>query len=114
MRRHGNTMTLAALAIGVLLGGCSDVYFDRRDTVTFGVGDAVEGNKVAHIIDPWPRAAANRRLETDGQRMQRAVERYRTNKTTPLQTMSPSTVYDSSKGSGAGGGPKRRDRPNKD
>jgi hypothetical protein len=102
MRRNRIILTSGALAIGVLLGGCNDVYFDRRDTVTFGAGDGVESNKVTHIIDPWPRVAANRRLETDGQRMQRAVERYRTNKTYPLQTMSPSTVYEATKAGAAG------------
>jgi hypothetical protein len=102
MRRLVNTATFAALAAGMLLAGCSDVYFDRRDTVTFGAGDAVESNKVTHIIDPWPRAAGNRRLETDGERMQRAVERYRTNKTYPLRTLSPSAVYEATKEPGAG------------
>jgi hypothetical protein len=92
MRPH--TIVLSAVAFGMLLAGCSDIYYDRRESVTFGVGDAVESNKVTHIIDPWPRAAGDRRLETDGQRMQRAVERYRTNKTYPLRTLSPSSVYD--------------------
>ena len=92
MRPH--TIVLSAVAFGMLLAGCSDIYYDRRESVTFGVGDAVESNKVTNIIDPWPRAAGDRRLETDGQRMQRAVERYRTNKTYPLRTLSPSSVYD--------------------
>jgi hypothetical protein len=103
MRRCTSILVLGALVIGLPLAGCSDVYFDRRDTVTFGAGDAVESNKVAHIIDPWPRAAGDRRLETDGQRMQRAVERYRTNKTYPLRTLSPSTVYDTVREPSAGG-----------
>ena len=37
-------------------------------------------------IDPWPAEAANRAIETNGERMQRAIERYRTNKTTSLAT----------------------------
>ena len=94
---------LSAVAFGMLLAGCSDIYYDRRETVSFGAGDAVESNKVAHIIDPWPRAAGDRRLETDGQRMQRAVERYRTNKTYPLRTLSPSTVYDATPQGAAAG-----------
>jgi hypothetical protein len=80
------------LILAALLGGCADVYYDRRETVTFHAGDSVESNKVTHIIDPWPRVAANRRLEADGTRMQRAIERYRTNKTTPLMTTSTSSV----------------------
>jgi hypothetical protein len=81
-----------ALAFAALLGGCSDIYFDRRETVTFHAGDAVAANKVTHMIDPWPRAAANRNIEAHGERMQRAVERYRTNKTTPLQGTATSSA----------------------
>jgi len=96
------TLFLApALAVAALLGGCADSYYDRRDSVTFRAGDAVESNKVAHIIDPWPKAAANRDIPSDGMRMQRAAERYRTNKTTPLQTTSTSSVgYEPSGGGG--------------
>jgi hypothetical protein len=95
MSRIGKTLRILApvLALGTVLGACSaDVYYDRRESLTFHGGDAVETNKVTHIIDPWPRVAANRQLEYDGQRMQRAIERYRTNKTTPLQTTSTSSV----------------------
>jgi hypothetical protein len=99
MRR---TVLPLVLALGALLAGCSDIYYDRRDGVTFQGGDAVASNKVVHIIDPWPKAAANRHIEADGQRMQRAAERYRTNKTTPLQTTSTSSV-----GYGEGGGGKQ-------
>jgi len=83
---------LAVPVLAAMLGGCADVYYDRRDSAAFQAGDSVEANKVVHIIDPWPRAAANRRIEADGERMQRASERYRTNKTTPLNTISTSTV----------------------
>jgi hypothetical protein len=81
-----------ALAVAALLGGCADIYYDRRETVTFHAGDAVASNKIVHMIDPWPRAAANRNIESNGERMQRAVERYRKNKTTPLQTTSTSSA----------------------
>jgi hypothetical protein len=81
-----------ALALAAMLGGCADIYYDRREAVTFHAGDAAASNKVVHTIDPWPRVAANRNIETNGERMQRAIERYRTNKTTPLQTTSTSSV----------------------
>jgi hypothetical protein len=91
------------LALACLIGGCSDIYYDRRDSVSLQAGDAVEANKVTHIIDPWPKAAANRHIPADGQRMQRAAERYRTNKTTPLQTTSTSSAgYNSDAGGGGG------------
>jgi len=96
MRRIVKTLPVAAvLAAAALLGGCADVYWDRRDTVAFQAGDATEGNKAVQIIDPWPRVAANRRMEADGERMQRAMERYRTNKTTPLSTTSTTTIVSS-------------------
>jgi hypothetical protein len=83
---------LSALAFAALLGGCADIYYDRRESITFHAGDAVATNKVTHIIDPWPRAAANRNIEANGERVQRAVERYRTNKTTPLATTATSSA----------------------
>jgi hypothetical protein len=73
----------AALLCGSLLAACSDIYYDRRDTVAFGAGDAVAANKVVHAVDMWPEAAGYRDIESNGQKMQGAVERYRTNKVTP-------------------------------
>ena len=106
MRRTSTLLCLGAvLAFGAALGGCSDIYYDRRDAVTMAAGDAVETNKATHIIDPWPKAAANRNIEYDGQRMQRANERYRTNKTTPLQTTSTSSVSYQQPSGGTGGTP---------
>ncbi|HMK82072.1 MAG TPA: pilus assembly protein [Xanthobacteraceae bacterium] len=84
-----------ALGATTLLGACttnSDMYLDRRDTITFEAGDAVAANKVAQIIDPWPAAASNRDLSYDGTRMQGAAERYRTNKVTPLVSTQTSSV----------------------
>ena len=68
------------------------MYFDRRDTVSFAAGDAVAVNKVTHMIDPWPPYAGNRNIAFDGERMQAAAERYRTNKVTPLSTAATSSV----------------------
>jgi hypothetical protein len=90
--RRSTTPTLLVLAFVATLGGCADIYYDRRDAVAFRTGDAIEANKVAHIIDPWPRASADRGFESEGQRMQRAIARYRTNKTTPLATTATSSV----------------------
>jgi hypothetical protein len=72
-----------ALVCGSLLAACSDIYYDRRDTVSFQAGDAVAANKVTHAVDVWPLAAGYRDIESNGQKMQGAVERYRTNKVTP-------------------------------
>jgi hypothetical protein len=88
------TRGLTALALGAttLLGACTDMYLDRRDPVSFAAGDAVATNKVTHMIDPWPVYAGNRNIAFDGERMQAAAERYRTNKVTPLSSASTSSV----------------------
>jgi hypothetical protein len=83
---------LLALAATMLLGACTDMYLDRRDTVSFGAGDAVAANKVTHMVDPWPARAGDRNITHDGERMAAAAERYRTNKVTPLASASTSSV----------------------
>lgn len=74
MRRIVEASVLAALALGC--GGCTD-YLARRDTLSVGTGEAVAADAALHTIDPWPRHAMRVDPDTDGQRMQRAVERYR-------------------------------------
>jgi hypothetical protein len=96
MRRSAEALRvlvlIPALACGALLAGCSDIYYDRRETISFHAGDAPAANKVSQTIDPWPAAAGNRHIEGNGERIQRAIERYRTNKTTPLMTTGTSSV----------------------
>jgi hypothetical protein len=69
----------AAAAFGASLGGCSQMYFDHREGVTSGAGDAIAANEAMQTIDPWPARSANTNIAFNGQRMQSAVERYRTN-----------------------------------
>jgi hypothetical protein len=83
---------LAALAAAALTGACTDMYLDRRDSVSFGAGDAPAANAVTHMVDPWPVVAGNRNIAFDGERMQAAAERYRTGKTTPLAGTGTSSV----------------------
>ena len=83
---------LLGVVLGTLLAGCSDMYYDRRESVTFQAGDAPKANIVAQTIDPWSRASANRNIDYNGERMQKAIERYRTNKTTPLMTTGTSSI----------------------
>ncbi|MDI1344908.1 MAG: hypothetical protein PSV22_12520 [Pseudolabrys sp.] len=68
---------LALAAAAVLLAGCSD-YLDRRDTISLQGGNAMQTNKVTQMVDPWPRASADRNIAYNGAVMQTAVERYRT------------------------------------
>lgn len=97
MSRAASLFRLAALpvmAVAMALGGCSDIYYDHRDTVSLGAGDAVATNIATHTVDFWPREAGQRNIVSDGQRMQGAVERYRTNKVTaPIGIGTSSVQY---------------------
>jgi hypothetical protein len=81
-----------ALLIAALQGACSDIYYDRREGVSFQAGNAVASNVAVETIDPWPAAAANREIAGNGQRVQGAIERYRNNKVTPPQGTGTSSV----------------------
>jgi hypothetical protein len=80
----------AAVMLGALLAGCSDIYFDRRETVSLGAGDSVAANEVEQMVDPWPRYSNNKNLTFNGERMQRAVECYRIDKVTQPLDLDPS------------------------
>jgi hypothetical protein len=99
--RRNSKLPVAAVLLSAALGGCSDLYWDRRDSIAFWGGDAPASNVAIHTIDPWPPAAAKRRLSTNGELMQKAAERYRTNKTTPLRPIGTSSVQSSAAGSAA-------------
>ena len=53
------------------------MYFQRSDSITLGEGDAKAVNSATHVIDPWPPYVGNRRIPVNGDRLSRAVERYR-------------------------------------
>jgi len=83
---------LAALAFATLLGGCSDLYFDRRQTVALGADDHIAVNRVAQMVDPWPRYVGNKNIAFDGQRMQVAVECYREGNVIPPASRTTSSL----------------------
>ena len=89
---RSNAPAILALAATTLLGACTDMYLDRRDTVSFAAGDAAAVNKVTHMVDPWPVRAGDRNIMHDGERMATAAERYRTDKVKPLMGSSTSSV----------------------
>ena len=94
-RTNSRGVTIAALAATLLLGACTDMYLDRRDSVSFAAGDANASNKAIQVINPWPVYAANRDIAYDGERAAAAAERYRTNKVTPPTGIGTSSVkYD--------------------
>lgn len=85
---------IASLGLGALLAGCSDIYYDRRDTILFGADDAVASNNAVQTVDPWPKESANRNVPANGQRIAAAIVRYRTGKVyPPLGNGTSSSAY---------------------
>jgi hypothetical protein len=81
---------VAVATLGTMLGGCAQMYWDRRDAVALSAGDAIAANEAMQTIDPWPARSSNSNLAFNGQRMQSATERYRTN--TVIQPLDPMTM----------------------
>src|SRR6266540_1466434 len=81
--KRGCKSLAVLVTLGAALGGCSDIYYDRRETVALGADDHIAANRVAQMVDPWPRDVGNKNIAFNGQRMQAAVERYRNNKVIP-------------------------------
>jgi hypothetical protein len=88
-RMMKTTRTIAVVALAAGCAGCwtgvydnpGAEYLHRSDTVTLSAGNAKNVNAVTHIIDPWPRNVANRRITGHGERMAHAMERYRSGQT---------------------------------
>jgi hypothetical protein len=85
-----NKAWIAALALA--LGGCSDLYTDRRETIVPSAGDASATNRVTQMVDPWPRWSNNNNIAFDGTKMQSAVERYRQGRIIPPVNATTSSV----------------------
>jgi hypothetical protein len=71
---------VAALMLAALLSGCSDIYYDRRETIALSGGDSIAANAAEQIRDPWPAQSGNVNIAANGEKMQAAVQRYRTGK----------------------------------
>jgi hypothetical protein len=94
--RSGTKGIAVVVVIASAVAGCAEIYYDRRETVGSGSGDAIETNKVAQMIDPWSRASANNRIAFNGQLMQSAQDRYNRGKVvTPVLPTSTSKDYQS-------------------
>ncbi len=83
---------LAAVTLLGVLAGCSDVYYDRRETVSFGGQDAVATNNAVQMRDPWPVASRNREVAGNGLNVQTAIARYRTGAVIPPRGMTTSNA----------------------
>jgi len=94
----------AAVLLGSFLAGCSDIYYDRRETVSFAANDATASAQATQAIDPWPPASANRNIDSNGARVAGAIERYRTGQIIQPRGMSTSAGYAAQTQSQQGGG----------
>jgi hypothetical protein len=81
--RSATKVLIAATLLGAMLSGCSEYYFDRRDTITLYSGEAMAANRVTHMIDPWSAASGNRNIAYNGEKAATASERYRTGRVIP-------------------------------
>ena len=83
---------LAVAALFVALAGCSE-YLDRRETISLNGGNSVATNKVTQMVDPWPRDSANNHIAYNGDKMETAVDRYRTGRVIPPRGIGTSGNY---------------------
>ena len=81
--RSGIKTIAAAALLSIALSGCSDIYLDRRDTVSLVSGEAMAANRVTHTIDPWSPASVNKNFAYNGEKAATASERYRTGRVIP-------------------------------
>lgn len=66
---------LLALGLVLPLCGCAD-YMNHRDSITFGLGNALEANKGIHTRDPFNPQTANTIIYADGRRVARVMAEY--------------------------------------
>ena len=105
MRSFSKAMRMLALAtVLAVLCGCSE-YLDRRDPIAKSGGNAVATDVVTHMVDPWPRASANRNIAFNGVRIESAFERYRNNKVTTPRGIGTSSTYQDAAPTAPGPGP---------
>jgi PBP1b-binding outer membrane lipoprotein LpoB len=90
--QHRLRVIISAAVLGLLLSGCSSVYYDRIETVALHADDAVATNRIVQMVDPWPPVSSNKNIAFNGDKMQTAVERYRTNKVIPPVNATTSSV----------------------
>lgn len=86
----------------LMLSACSQYsnqYAERKDTITFSAGDAVASNAAVQIPTPWPRYSNDTAIAMDGERIARAVARYREGEKQPLATVPETPIYGSTFGS---------------
>ena len=93
-----------AVLLASALAGCSDIYYDRRETVSFAAGNATASAQATQIVDPWPPASHNRNIAFNGPRVAGAIERYRTGRIIEPKGTGTSTSYSYTPPTQQGGG----------
>jgi type IV pilus biogenesis protein CpaD/CtpE len=97
-----NTLRIILLPlVCLMLSACTQYwnrYAEREDTVTFSAGDAVASNAAVQIPTPWPRYSNNTTIAMDGERIARAVARYREGEKQPIATVPEDRLYGSTFG----------------
>jgi hypothetical protein len=92
----------------LMLSACSQYsnrYAERKDTIDLGAGDAVASNAAVQIPTPWPRYSNDTRIAMDGERIARAVARYREGEKQPVATLPDDRIYGSAFGAANAGSP---------
>jgi type IV pilus biogenesis protein CpaD/CtpE len=92
----------------LMLSACTQYqnrYLEREDTVTSSAGDAVASNAAVQIPTPWPRYSNDTTIAMDGERIARAVDRYRVGEKQPVVTIPDDRLYGSTFGSANAGSP---------
>jgi len=97
-------VVVGAVLLASLLTGCSDIYYDRRETVSFAAGDSLASAQAVQVVDPWPPAAYNRNIAYNGPRVAGAIERYRTGRIIEPKGTGTSSSYSGAPQVGQGGG----------
>jgi hypothetical protein len=80
-------------------------YLERKDTVFLSSGDAVASNAAIQIPTPWPRYSNDTTIAMDGERIARAVDRYRVGEKQPVATVPETPIYGSTFGQANAGSP---------
>jgi hypothetical protein len=75
---------LAVIALGAGCSSCAEDYLVRRDTLAMGEGDAQRAEIAQQVIDPWPAASRVEVIDSNGERLQHAMEQYRNPSTNAL------------------------------
>jgi hypothetical protein len=91
-KHSGTKRALFGAAFVLVLAGCSDFYYDRREALHISAGEANASNIAVQTIDPWPRHAAQRDILTNGEKIQPAIQRYKEGKVIAPRGLGTSSI----------------------